>query len=224
MSLSLAVSALSKHYEGKPILVDCSYSFDEPGIYGLIGPNGGGKSTFLRLCALLEGPDRGVIDYYSEGLVIPQDRELRRRITLVLPKVGVFNTSVFKNVAYGLKIRGWPARRIKDKVLDALNYVGIAHKKDQNALTLSSGETQRLGMARALVVEPEVLFLDEPTASIDPQNTAVIEEIILKLKKEARAMVIMATHDMEQVRRITDRVIRIDQGKITNSRNLYPAI
>ena len=82
------------------------------------------------------------------------------------------------------------------------------------ALTLSSGEPQRLGLARALVVEPEVLFLDEPSASIDPQNTSIIEEIILKLKKEARALVIMATHDMEQVKRITDRVLKMEQGRI----------
>ena len=132
----------------------------------------------------------------------------------MLPKVGVFNTSVFKNVAYGLKLRGVTARSIKDKVFGALDYVGMVHKKDQNALTLSSGETQRLGLARALVLEPEMLFLDEPTASIDPQNTRVIEEIILKLRQEARTLVIMATHDMEQVRRITDRVIRIEQGRI----------
>ena len=132
----------------------------------------------------------------------------------MLPKVGVFNTSVFKNVAYGLKVRGVPARSIKDKVLGALDFVGMIPKKDQQALTLSSGETQRLGLARALVVEPEVLFLDEPTASIDPQNTTVIEEIILKLRREARTLVIMATHDMEQVKRITDRVIRVEQGRI----------
>ena len=132
----------------------------------------------------------------------------------MLPKVGVFNTSVFKNVAYGLKVRGVPARSIKDKVLGALDFVGMISKKDQRAVTLSSGETQRLGLARALVVEPEVLFLDEPTASIDPQNTTVIEEIILKLRREARTLVIMATHDMEQVKRITDRVIRVEQGRI----------
>ena len=75
-------------------------------------------------------------------------------------------------------------------------------------------ETQGLGLARALVLEPEVLFLDEPTASIDPDNTRVIEEIILKLRQEVRTLVIMATHDMEQVKRITDRVIRIEQGRI----------
>ena len=214
MSLFLELSNVSKQYEGKSILRDCSYSFDEVGIYGLIGPNGGGKSTLLRVCALLEPPDQGTITYVSDGRAVPLNQELRRRITLVLPKVGVFNTSVFKNVAYGLKVRGVPARSIKDKVLGALDFVGMISKKDQRAVTLSSGETQRLGLARALVVEPEVLFLDEPTASIDPHNTTVIEEIILKLRREARTLVIMATHDMEQVKRITDRVIRVEQGRI----------
>jgi tungstate transport system ATP-binding protein len=214
MSLFLGLSDVSKQYEGKSILSDCSYPFDEVGIYGLIGPNGGGKSTLLRVCALLEPPDQGTITYVSDGRAVPLNQELRRRITLVLPKVGVFNTSVFKNVAYGLKVRGVPARSIKDKVLGALDYVGMVPKKDQRAVTLSSGETQRLGLARALVVEPEVLFLDEPTASIDPHNTTVIEEIILKLRREARTLVIMATHDMEQVKRITDRVIRVEQGRI----------
>ena len=214
MSLSLEVSNLSKQYQGKEILKNCSYSFDEVGIYGLIGPNGGGKSTFLRICALLESPDQGTITYGSAGRIVAPNLELRRRITLVLPKVGVFNASVFKNVAFGLKLRGGTARRIKDNVLAALDNVGMAHKKTQNALTLSSGETQRLGLARALVLDPEVLFLDEPTASIDPQNTVMIEEVLLQLKRKARTLVIMATHDMEQVKRITDRVIWIEQGRI----------
>jgi len=102
---------------------------------------------------------------------------LKRRITLVLPKVGLFNTSVFRNAAYGLTIRGIKGpeaiRRI-DKVLD---FVGLSHKKVQNARTVSSGEAQRLGIARALVIEPEILFLDEPTASVDQKNTGIIEGI-----------------------------------------------
>jgi len=214
MSLFLKISNVSRHYDGKDILRDCSYSFEEVGIFGLIGPNGGGKSTFLRICALLESPDGGVVTYISDGRVVSADLALKRRITMVQPKVGVFNASVFRNVAYGLKVRRVPSRLIREKVLAALDHVGLPHKKDQNALTLSSGETQRLGLARALVVEPEILYLDEPTASIDPQNTAVIEEIILNLKREARTLVIMATHDMEQVRRITDRVLKIELGRI----------
>jgi tungstate transport system ATP-binding protein len=168
----------------------------------------------LRICALLESPDDGVVTYLSEGRTLSADLALQRRITLVQPKVGVFNASVFRNVAYGLKVRGVPSRLTKEKVLAVLDQVGLPHKKDQNALTLSSGETQRLGLARALVVGPEILYLDEPTASIDPQNTAAIEETILNLKREARTLVIMATHDLEQVRRLTDRVLKIERGRI----------
>jgi tungstate transport system ATP-binding protein len=214
MSLFLNVSRVSKQYEGKGILQDCSYAFEAVGIYGLIGPNGGGKSTFLRICALLERPDGGAVTYVSEGRTLYPDLALKRRISMLQPKVGVFNASVFKNVAYGLKVRGVPGPLIKKKVLNALDHVGLPHKKDQSALTLSSGETQRLGLARALVVDPEVLYLDEPTASIDPENTAVIEKIILKLKEEARTLVIMATHDMDQVRRIADRVLRMKNGRL----------
>ncbi len=91
---------------GSLILHDCSFPFDGSGTYILMGPNGSGKSTFLRICALLEEPDSGEIKFFSEGAVLKNDIYLRRRITLVLPKIGIFNTTVFQNVAYGLKVRG----------------------------------------------------------------------------------------------------------------------
>src|SRR3990172_11414616 len=101
MSLRLIASSIWKSYNGNHVLKDCSFSFDESGIYVLTGPNGSGKSTFLRLCALLESPDRGEVNYFSGDNPLKKDITLRRRITLVLPKVGVFNTNVFKNAAYG---------------------------------------------------------------------------------------------------------------------------
>ena len=86
-------------------------------------------------------------------------------------------------------------------------------KKDQHALTLSSGETQRLGIARALALEPEILFLDEPTASIDEENTAIIESIITAMKQEGRTMVIMTTHDRSQAERLADRLLLMQNGR-----------
>lgn len=106
MSLKLAVSSIWKGYAGNNVLQDCSFLFDIYGTYVIMGPNGCGKSTFLRICALLEEPDRGEVSYFSEETIFKKDMELRRRITLVLPKVGIFNATVFNNVAYGLKIRG----------------------------------------------------------------------------------------------------------------------
>jgi len=161
MSLKLTISNISRNYNGKPVLKDCSFSFDSGCIYLLMGPNGSGKSTFLRICALLEYPDTGEVNFVEEntplnpplvrgevkGGILKKDIELRRRISLVLPKIGLFNTTVYKNVAYGLKIRGMKKKEIKEKVNKALELVGLIHKKNHTALTLSSGETQRVGIA-----------------------------------------------------------------------------
>jgi tungstate transport system ATP-binding protein len=164
--------------------------------------------------ALLENPDRGKIVYARAGNPLPKDMKLRRRITLVLPKVGIFNTSVYKNAVYGLKIRGIRGKEKKDKVLQALAFVGLVHKRDQNALTLSSGETQRLGIARAIVIQPEILFLDEPTASTDQKNTQIIEKILLAMKRETKTTIIMATHDFDQTKRLADHVLTISRGEL----------
>ncbi len=214
MNLQLHVSKIYKNYDGKPVLNDCSISFEKSGTYVLMGPNGSGKSTFFRICALLENPDKGEVNYLSGGAISKKDIELKRRITLLLPKIGVFNSSVCKNVAYGLKIRGMVGSEIREKVDMALEFVGLIHKKNQNALTLSTGETQRLGIARAIVIEPEILFLDEPTASVDQENAEIIEDIILKMKKKGRSITIIATHDIIQAKKLEDRLLLIKDGKI----------
>jgi tungstate transport system ATP-binding protein len=217
MNLTLVVSSICKSYNAKSVLKDCSYSFEKSGIYVLMGPNGSGKSTFFRICTLLEEPDAGEVRFLSGTEIMKNDVRLRRRITLLLPSVGVFNTTVFKNVAYGLSIRDMKWNEIKDKVDKALDFVGMTNKKTQNALTLSSGETQRLGIARAIVLEPEILFLDEPTASVDQENTAAIEDIILRMKKKGSSIVVIATHDMSQAERLADRLLLMKEGQIVSS-------
>jgi tungstate transport system ATP-binding protein len=217
--MKLRVSHIAKAYGGRTILTDCSYYFEKKGTYVLMGPNGSGKSTFLRICALLEQQDSGEIAYLDNGTPLVRDITLRRRMTLVLPRIGVFNTTVYKNVAYGLRIRGVQRIALGHKVDEALSFVGLDKKKDQHARTLSSGETQRLGIARALVLEPEVMFLDEPTASIDQENTVIIESIIQRMKKDNRSVVIMTTHDLDQARRLADRLLVIRDGQIVEAEN-----
>jgi tungstate transport system ATP-binding protein len=214
VSLSLQAVNIDKSYNNNPVLQGCSWSFIENGIYVLTGANGCGKSTFLRICALLEQPDNGKVSYFDGVHESPDGITLMRRITLVLPKAGLFNMSVCRNVSYGLRIRGISGKEAVDRTESALEFVGLSHKKDQNALTLSSGESQRVGIARALVIDPEVLFLDEPTASIDEKNIKIIEDIIQQLKQQGRTTVIMTTHDRSQAVRLADRVLLLEKGKI----------
>ncbi len=214
MALTLTLTNISKRYNGKAALRDCSFAFDHSVIYALMGLNGSGKSTLLRICALLEPVDDGTLTYQAGKDLLPHDLALRRRMSLVLARVGVFNTTVMNNAAYGLRVRGFEKAVIARRVEAALETVRLAHKKQQNALTLSSGETQRLGLARAMAIEPEVLFLDEPTASIDEENTQIVEGIIRAMKQGGKTMVIMTTHDREQAARLADRVIEMRDGRI----------
>jgi tungstate transport system ATP-binding protein len=214
MGLNLEVARIVKSYNGQAVLRGCSFAFDHGRTYTLLGANGSGKSTFLRIAALLEPPDAGEVRYRDNGVELPHDLGLRRRITLLLPRIGVFNTTVFHNVAYGLKIRGWSKQEVEDRVNDALGRVGLLHKRRQNGLDLSSGETKRLGIARSLVIEPEVFCLDEPTANLDPKNSEIIEQIIFGLKSARKSTLIVVTHDPDQARRLGDHSLVMDHGRI----------
>src|SRR3990172_3561215 len=215
VNLRFSALNLRKSYEGNPVLRDCSFGFEKSGIYILMGPNGSGKSTFLRICALLEAPEEGEVIYFSEGQTLRKDIGLMRRVTLVLPEVGIFNADVFRNTAFGLIIRGLRKKEIEERVQSVLEFVGLQKKAGHNALTLSSGEKQRLGLARAMVIEPEILFMDEPTASVDHKNSEIIEDMILKMKKDGTPTVIMTTHDPAQAVRLADRVMVLREGRIT---------
>jgi len=214
MGLRLEAANLNKTYNGNPVLRECSFASAGGITYALLGPNGSGKSTLFRVLALLERPDAGRVTYFANGAPLPDSLELRRRLTLVLPRPGIFNTTVFKNVAYGMKIRGVKAGEQEARVNAILETVGLAHKRRQRAVDLSSGETKRLGLARAMVLAPEILFLDEPTANIDPVNAGIIEEIILKMKAGGNTTILLITHDPAQAERLGDQVLVMREGKI----------
>ena len=214
MGLKLEIANLAKTYNGNPVLRNCSFAFDRGQAHMLLGPNGSGKSTLFRILALLEKPDAGAVKYLHGDYLLNQELALRRQITLVLPTTGIFNATVFHNVAYGLKIRGVARGETEARVAAALAAVGLAQKKSHRALDLSSGETKRLGIARAMVIEPEVLFLDEPTASLDPVNAEIIENVLLTMKRQRKTTIMMITHDPAQAQRLGDQLLYLKDGKI----------
>jgi ABC-type multidrug transport system ATPase subunit len=214
MGITIDISGISKSYGDLPVLRGCSFTFQANRTYAILGVNGAGKSTLLRILALLENPDTGEVRYLEDGRPHWKNQELKRKITLVLPQVGVFNTTVFQNVAYGLKIRGLHKRDYKVRVERLLDLVGLTEKQEQKALTLSSGQIRRLGLARAMVIEPDVLLLDEPTASLDPGNTKIIETAIRDLRDQRKTSIIMSTHDFTQARELADSILAVEQGQI----------
>ena len=214
VGLTLELIKISKQYNENLVLKDCSYTFAAGKSYTLMGPNGSGKSTLFRIAALLEKSDGGEVKYFSGTELKLPDIRLRRLITMVFPRVGVFNSTVFANVAYGLKIRGVKRIDVKERVAEILAKVGLTHKAHQQAVTLSSGETMRLGLARALVINPEVLFLDEPTAHIDKANTEIIEDCIRRIREEQALTLFIITHDPVQADRLGGQKLLLREGKV----------
>ena len=207
---------LEQKYGEQRILKDIDLSIAQNEVFALIGPTGAGKTTLMRLLDLLESPTSGEI--YFDGIDVTHSKRLRvearRRMSFVFQKPVVFNTSVFNNIACGLRWRHENRGAVRQQVNSVLELVGMADYKNRNARTLSGGETQRVAVARALAVKPEVLFLDEPTANLDPVSVAKIEELLAYIIREQRTTVVMATHDMAQGQRLADRIGVLMNGRL----------
>jgi len=215
MSL-IEVRSLYKRYGEKEALKNININVEKGEVLAIIGPTGAGKTTLLYLLDLLEMPTSGRI--YFDGIDVTEPGrvrlEVRRRMAFVLQKPIVFNTSVYDNIAYGLKWRGAGKSSIRHRVNSILEMVNLSADKDRNARTLSGGEAQRVAIARAIAIEPEVLLLDEPTANLDPMSTSRIEELITNIIHRYDTTIIMATHDMSQGQRLADRIGVLINGEI----------
>lgn len=208
------VQNLFKEYSGRQVLKNITFSVQSGELFVLVGPNGAGKTTLLRILDLLEQPTDGkvlfdgkLVDYSAK-----EKAALRRKIGMVFQQTVLFNMSVFDNVAYPLKVRN--ERNIEQKAKATLELVQLKGFERKNALTLSGGEAQRVAIAQALITEPELLLLDEPTANLDPRNTSIIEEIISHVNREGKTTIIMTTHNMSQAENLADRIAFLNDGKI----------
>jgi len=183
-------------------------------LYTILGPNGAGKSTLLKMLNLIELPTTGEIFYNQIPLPKLNLQKARHSMSMVFQKPYLYNMTVLKNVILGLQFHNYPTNIAKELAMNALTMVGMDKLAHQNAKTLSGGEAQRLALARAIAFQPEVLFLDEPTASLDPDNASLIENLILKMKTEGNTTLIMVTHNIFQAKRLADRVVFLYNGEM----------
>jgi phosphate transport system ATP-binding protein len=212
----MRTETLGVAYAGKPAVNAVDLQMSEGEVLALIGPSGCGKTTLLRsLNRLVDqtptATRTGSIVLDDEDVDLLDVTELRRKVGMVFQQPNPFPMSVFDNVAYGLRERGSrrPGRRaLKPAVEEALERAGLLDEVKDNlghpALRLSGGQQQRLCIARSLAINPEVLLLDEPCSALDPRSTAIIEDLIMKLRSEIA--IVIVTHNLQQAYRVADRV------------------
>jgi len=189
------------------ILDRISLAFGSGGPTVLVGPNGCGKSTLIRVGMGLVAPTSGIVTWGGSS-----DSDGRRRAMVFQRPVMLRRTAV-NNISYALGTAGIARQNRHGHALDLLDQVGLASRADRPARRLSGGEQQRLALARALARDPEVLFLDEPTASLDPAATKAVEDIVRAVAASG-VKIVMATHDLGQARRLATEIVFLVHGAI----------
>ncbi|MEQ2527243.1 ATP-binding cassette domain-containing protein [Bacillaceae bacterium CLA-AA-H227] len=225
MSTLLKLENMTYAVQNRTILQIPSLSIEQGEIIGIMGPNGAGKSTLLKLLSLLDSPSDGSLFFKDTKLSAHKVTiEMKRKFAIALQQSLLLNTSVYQNVALGIKIRKLPKREINEKVEYWLNKFNIAHLAKKHAYHLSGGEAQRVNLARAMVIEPEVLFLDEPFSALDfPTKVQLLKEL-KEILKATETTTVFVSHDLLEIKYLTDRLAILMDGEIKQLGNTLDVI
>lgn len=215
MTIAAELENVTKVFGNKTVLDGINLQIREGEILALLGPNGSGKTTLLKILAFIEDPTSGEIKFRGETVTLKNTEKTRMQSTLVFQKTILFDTSVYNNITYGLKIRKLPKDVRNEEVKRVLKLVKLEGFEKRAARKLSGGEQQRVAIARALVLKTKLLLLDEPTANLDPKNASILEEVIATVNREHKITIVMATHNMFQAKALPTRIALISDGKIT---------
>ena len=199
---------------GRTLLDVPSLEVEEGEIHVVLGPTGAGKSTLLRIVNRLQRPERGSVHWRGESVPWPAPLEFRRRMTMVFQSPLLFSGTTFDNVAYGLRLRGERDETLRPKVDAMLQLFRIGHLAQQRAATLSGGEAQRAALARALVLRPEMLLLDEPLASLDPRIRECLLRRLRQIVAGERITCVYVTHEQTEAFAIADRIAILSEGRV----------
>ena len=214
MTLIAELRNVSRAFDGIKALDNVNLQVGEEEIVALLGPNGSGKTTLLKILAFISQPSNGEVHFCGSKVTNKNTEQVRMQSTMVFQKTVVFNTTVYDNVVYGLKIRKTPKKTIDQEVHKALELVRLEDFEKRQAKKLSGGEQQRVALARALTLKTRLLLLDEPTANLDPKNTSIIEEVIAAANRDMKTTVVMATHNMFQAKNLPTRIALMENGRL----------
>ncbi len=214
-AVPLSLSGIHKSFGPKRVLRGLDAEVHAGEIFAIVGPSGAGKTTALRLLDLLESPDEGQIAFHGRTCRIrsPEALAQRRRMAMVMQNPTVFRATAFDNVAYGLWLRGVSEAELRGRVFSGLEFVGLLDAAKDPAEKLSGGEQQRIAFARAAVLNPEILLLDEFTANLDPFNVRLLEQSIARYRRETGCTIVIVTHNLFQAKRLADRVALLLDGR-----------
>lgn len=215
MSTLLKLENVQYNVQNRTILSVPFLSIKQGEILGIMGPNGAGKSTLLKLLSLLDSPSEGSL-YFKDSKISAHNIpvEMRRKFAIALQQSLLLNTTVFQNVALGLKLRKLPKKEIKDNVEYWLEKFNIPHLAKKHAFHLSGGEAQRVNLARAMILNPEVLFLDEPFSALDfPTKIELLKEL-KEILKTTKTTTVFVSHDLLEIKYLTDRLAILMNGEI----------
>ncbi|MCI7190823.1 MAG: amino acid ABC transporter ATP-binding protein, partial [Lachnospiraceae bacterium] len=222
----LQIDHIRKAFDGVEVLKDISLSVREGEVVSVIGPSGSGKSTLLRCATMLETMDGGSLSYLDEQAAFEEEgkcvyapkkklREIHKNFGLVFQNFNLFpHYSVMKNIIDApVAVDHVPKKEARERAEKLLLQLGLSDKADAYPCQLSGGQQQRVSIARALALQPKILFFDEPTSALDPELTGEVLKVIKELAKEHMTMIIV-THEMQFAREVSDRIIFMEQGVI----------
>ncbi|HLS34686.1 MAG TPA: ATP-binding cassette domain-containing protein [Bacillota bacterium] len=195
-------------------------------IHGIVGASGAGKTTLLRMMNFLEQPDKGEVVVSGAMLneLSPRElRQLRQSIGMIFQDHNLLgNKTVFENVVSPLKIARINKREHEKRVIESLQFVGLAEHRDKYPSQLSGGQKQRVAIARAIVNHPKVLLCDEPTSSLDPNTTAEVLELLKRINETFHVTIVFVSHEMDVIKSICERVTVVEDGEVYDDFGIEP--
>ena len=215
--LAYQLSNISYKYDGKRVLDIPELAIRKNQITSLIGSNGSGKTTLLNLLAFLEKPVAGELSFFGNDTTNISQLALRRRVAMVSQSPYLLRGTVFDNIVKGLKLHGLSKHDQNQQAEQAMHTVGITEFKDRNVKKLSGGEAQKVTLARALALKPEVLLMDEPFSHLDQKSSAKLEVLLRQLVEEQNTTIVLSTHDHLQGMVLADQGISLVAGRQVNA-------